>query len=121
MSGISVALEVTQARIDAYGRVNGDAERLHYEPAYARSLGFRGTIAHGTMLLSPLLDLALRRHGPAFLSSGRLSIRWTSPVCAGDVQLATIDAGGHIEAVNDRLAGRPATILGDASLGEPRA
>lgn len=117
MSAIEAAFEVTQARIDAYGRANGDAERMHYDPEYARSLGFRGTIAHGTMLVAPLVDLALRRHGPGFLRAGRLAIKWTSPVCAGDVQVASIDESGRIEAVNGRQPGRPATIRGVATIG----
>ena len=117
MSAISATFEVTQARIDAYGRANGDAERMHYDPEYARSLGFRGTIAHGTMLVAPLVDLALRRHGPGFLSAGRLAIKWTSPVCAGDAQAATIDDDGCLEAVNDRQPGRPVTIRGTATMG----
>lgn len=121
MSALTGSFEVTQARIDAYGRANGDAERMHYDPEHARSLGFRGTIAHGTMLVAPLVDLALRRHGPAFLSTGRLAIKWTSPVCAGDVQVATLDAEGQLEAVNDRQPGRPVTVRGTANIGGPTA
>ena len=117
MSAISAGLEVTQARIDAYGRANGDAEPMHYDAAYARSLGFRGTIAHGTLLAAPLVDLALRRYGPAFLVCGTLALRWVSAVCAGDLQVATIDDEGQIEAVNDRLPGRPVTIRGRATCG----
>ncbi len=115
MTWISAALDVTQQRIDAYGHANGDAEPLHYDVAYARSRGFRDTIAHGTLLVAPLLDLALRHHGPAFLSRGMLAIRWVSPVCAGDRQLATIDMIGEIVAVNDSQAGRPVTIRGRAT------
>lgn len=121
MSAIEVRLEVTQARIDAYGRANGDAERMHYDPAYARSLGFRATIAHGTMLAAPLVDLALRRYGPGFLRAGRLALKWTSPVCAGDAQVAGIDEAGRIEAVNDRQPGRPVTIRGRATTGASTA
>jgi len=117
MSPIRSQLEVTQARIDAYGRANGDDERMHYDPAHARALGFRDTIAHGTLLAAPLVDLALRRFGPAFLSRGRLQIRWVSPVCAGDLQVATLDEDGRIEAVNDRLPGRPVTLRGRADCG----
>ncbi len=117
MSDLSVVLEVTQARIDAYGRANGDAERMHYDPDAARALGFRGTIAHGTMLVAPLVDLALRRHRQAFLSKGRLAIQWRSPVCAGDVQVATLAEDGRLEAVNDLQPGRPVTIRGEVSCG----
>ncbi len=120
MSEISAALDVTQQRIDAYGRANGDAEQMHYDAAFARARGFRGTIAHGTMLVAPLVDLALRRYGPKFLRGGRLVIKWAAPVCAGDVQVATIDDAGRIEAVNDSLPGRPVTIRGTATVGDAR-
>lgn len=116
MSAIEVRLAVTQARIDAYGRANGDAERMHYDAEYARARGFRGPIAHGTMLAASLVDLALRRYGAGFLEAGRLAIRWTSPVCAGDVQVATIDEAGRIEAVNDHQPGRPVTVCGEATM-----
>lgn len=114
----TASLHATQERIDRYGRANGDAEMMHYDVAYARQRGFRGTIAHGTMLAAPLVDLALRRFGAAFLSAGTLSIKWTAPVCAGDVQVATIDGDGRIEAVNDSLSGRPVTIRGAATCGD---
>jgi len=120
VSAITVSLDVTQARIDCYGRANGDAEQMHYDAAFARARGFRGTIAHGTMLVAPLVDLALRRYGPAFLRGGRLAIKWTAPVCSGDVQVATIDDAGRIEAVNDSLPGRPVTIRGEATCGDAR-
>ena len=115
-----VLLDVTQERINRYGRANGDAEQMHYDPAYARARGFRGTIAHGTMLAAPLVDLALRRYGPLFLSAGRIAIKWTAPVCAGEVQVATIDEVGRIEAVNDALPERPVTVRGEATLGGSR-
>lgn len=121
MTPPAVSLHVTQDRIDRYGRANGDAEMMHYDASYARQRGFRGTIAHGTMLVAPLVDLALRRYGPRFLSEGTLAIRWTSPVCCGDVQVATIDDAGRIEAVNDTLPERPVTIRGEATCGEPRS
>ena len=114
----TVSLQVTQERIDRYGRANGDAEMMHYDAAYARQRGFRGTIAHGTLLVAPLVDLALRRFGAEFLRAGTLSVKWTAPVCAGDVQLATIDDDGRIEAVNGSLPGRPVTVRGAASCGE---
>lgn len=115
MSKLSFRLAVTQARIDRYGGVNGDHEALHYDAAYARARGFRGPIAHGTMLLAPLVDLALNRFGEQFLTSGTLEVRWVAPVCAGEVQLATLDESGAIEAVNEALPDRPATLLGMAT------
>jgi acyl dehydratase len=114
MTKISSELRVTQERIDRYGIVNGDHERMHYDESYARSRGFRGTIAHGTMLLAPVVDLAVLRYGEQFLLAGVISVRWTAPVCAGEVQVATLDVTGDIEAVNASLAGRPTTLRGSA-------
>jgi len=118
MARIESSMQVTQARIDAYGRANGDREMLHYDPAYAAERGFRGTIAHGTMLIAPLFDLAVRRFGADFLTNGSLALRWTAPVCAGDVQLASMDDDGRIEAVIQNQHDRPASIRGEASLEE---
>ena len=115
MSKISSMLAVTQVGIHRYGCVNGDHEALHYDAAYARGRGFRGPIAHGTMLLAPLVDLALRRFGEQFLAGGTLEVRWVAPVCAGEIQLASIDETGAIEAVNEALPDRPVTLLGTAT------
>jgi len=115
MKNLLARLEVTQERIDRYGRANGDRELLHYDPAHARSRGFRGPIAHGTMLLAPLVDLAVRRYGERFLAGGTLTVRWTAPVCAGEVQLATMDEAGAIQAVNESLPGQPVTLRGTAT------
>lgn len=117
MALITIPIQVTQERIDRYGRANGDAEMLHYDDAHARNQGFRGTIAHGTMLVAPLFDLALRRFGPKFLVGGMLSMKWIAPVCTGDVQLASIDDHGRIEAVIDSLPERPMCIRGESSCG----
>ncbi len=117
MARIESVLQVTQARIDRYGRANGDAEMLHYDAVHAQARGFRGTIAHGTMLIAPLFDLALRRHGERFLNGGSLSLKWTAPVCAGDVQLAAIDDEGRIEAVIENQPGCPTSIRGESSCG----
>lgn len=114
MTKLSSKLEVTQELIDRYGIANGDREMMHYDEFYARSRGFRGTVAHGTMLLAPVVDLAMLRYGEAFLTCGVLSVRWTAPICAGDVQVAMIDATGSIEAVNTSLLDRPVTLHGSA-------
>jgi len=115
-----MSILVTQDLIDRYGRVNGDSERLHYDPRYAQEHGFRGSIAHGTMLVAPLFDLAVRRFGPEFLCTGSLSMKWTAPVCDGDLQLVSIDDDGQIEAVIGNLPERPASIRGRSSLKEQR-
>lgn len=117
MARIESVLHVTQARIERYGRANGDAEMLHYDAAHARARGFRGTIAHGTMLAAPLFELALRRHGERFLVAGSLSLKWTAPVCSGDVQLASIDDEGRIEAVIENQPGHPVSMRGESSCG----
>jgi 3-hydroxybutyryl-CoA dehydratase len=121
MTKLSSTVEVTQQRIDRYGIANGDREMMHYDESYARSRGYRGAVAHGTMLLAPVVDLAMLRYGETFLTCGVLSVRWTAPICAGDVQVATIDATGAIEAVNASLSDRPVTLRGSAKCeGEVR-
>src|SRR5688500_12685968 len=86
---IARRIGITQELIDSYGRANGDSERLHYDGEYARQHGFRGPIAHGTLLAATVFDLALQKFGPAFLRRGSVSLAWKSAVCAGDTQLAT--------------------------------
>ncbi len=50
--GCSAPRTITQAMVDEFGRLTGDEQWIHTDPARAASGPFGGTIAHGFLTLS---------------------------------------------------------------------
>ena len=92
----------TQEMIDRYGRLNGDNDIIHYDEAYARERGYRGTLAHGLHIMAFAAELGLRRYGPHWWEGGTITVKWTGPVCPGDRLAVTLDEDGGVEATVDR-------------------
>ena len=99
----------TQEMIDRYGRLNGDNDIIHYDEAYARQRGYRGTLAHGLHVMAFAAELGMRRFGPRWWDGGTIAVKWTGPVCPGDRLVITLDEAGDLRAtVGDTvvMAGR---------------
>jgi acyl dehydratase len=92
------AVNMTQAKIDRYGQINGDYDIIHYDHDYAVRRGFRGTLAHGPHNMAPAAELGARAYGREWFYRGRLSVKWIGPVCPGDTQVTTLDPQGAIQA-----------------------
>lgn len=97
----SVQHVLTQAQIDVYAEVSGDHNPIHIDPAYAASTPFGGTIAHGMLVLAFLSEVMTRAFGEAWLSGGRLKVRFRAPARPGD----TITAEGEVRRVSERAGG----------------
>jgi acyl dehydratase len=93
-------IEITQAMIDGYGRINGDNDIIHYDHGYAVGRGFRGTLLHGPHMSAFAAELGAQRHGPAWLRGGRLQTKWIGPACPADSFVVQLDDAGGIEAVS---------------------
>lgn len=77
-------ISVDQVKFDRYGRINGDNDILHYDHDYAVKRGFRGTLAHGLMVLGYAVNLAAEKYGRDFFYEGEVDARFISPVFPGD-------------------------------------
>lgn len=76
----SRTLRVTDEHIEAFARLSGDRNPLHFDDAFARRMGFDGHIAHGHVtaaLLSAVLGMDLPGPGSIFLEQ---RIRFRAPV-----------------------------------------
>lgn len=105
-------IQMTQAKIDQYGQINGDKDIVHYDHDYAVKRGFRGTLAHGPHLSAFPCDLAVRKYGVAWFTKGRLHTKWIKPVCPGDELIVEISDDGSLqERVDDEV-----TVIGAATL-----
>lgn len=98
-AGDSVALlsrTVSQDQINAYAEASGDHNPIHLDPAFARSVGLPGTIAHGLLEMGILADaIASWAGGNANLLS--LSCRFSKPLLPGDTIICT----GTVVGVDD--------------------
>lgn len=87
----------TQAMFDKYGELNGDNDIIHYDDAYAKERGFRGTLGHGLMYTGYVCDLAAKKYGADWHYRGRLTVKYVRGVCPGDNLQITIDPDGKVE------------------------
>lgn len=88
---------VTQKVIDRYGRINGDNDIIHYDEAYAAARGFRGTLAHGLMVMGYAAELGAQRFGADWHHRGSLSVTWIAPVCPGDTVNISLEDQGKLQ------------------------
>ncbi len=100
----SLVKQVTQEKIDRYALAGGDGNPLHTDPEFAAGTQFGGTIAHGLLLLAYLSEMMTAAFGPAWLSGGRLKVRFRAPARPGD----TVTAWGS---VTRRQAGRTVCLV----------
>ncbi|MGD1871226.1 MAG: MaoC family dehydratase [Neomegalonema sp.] len=91
---LTVGMERTRARtvsredIEAFGRISGDLNPIHFCEDYAASTPFGGVIAHGILtagLISAVIGEELPGHGSVDLGQ---SLKFRAPVRPGDTVLA---------------------------------
>ena len=87
-----VVKEITQEKVNRYAQAGGDGNPLHTDPEFAARTMFGGTIAHGMLLLAYLSEMMTAAFGQAWLSGGRLKVRFKAPARPGD----TVSAVGHV-------------------------
>jgi acyl dehydratase len=87
----------TQTMFDNYGKLNGDNDIIHYDDAFARERGFRGTLGHGLMYTAYVCDLAAKRFGPDWHKRGRLTVKYIRGVCPGDNLEVRLEPDGTVE------------------------
>ena len=87
-----VVKELTQEKINRYARAGGDGNPLHTDPQFAARTQFGGTIAHGLLVLAYLSEMMTAAFGQAWLSGGRLKVRFKAPARPGD----TVSAVGRV-------------------------
>ncbi len=83
---------LTQEKIDRYAEASGDGNPLHTDPEFAAGTQFGGTIAHGLLVLAYLSEMMTAAFGRAWLSGGRLKVRFKAPARPGD----TVSALGRV-------------------------
>ena len=98
----SLAKTLSQEKIDRYARASGDFNPIHVDPAFAAQTPFGGTIAHGMLLLAYLSQVLTAAFGQAWLSDGRLKVRFKGAARSEE----TVTVGGHVQRVQEGHEGR---------------
>jgi len=98
----SLAKALSQGKIDRYARASGDFNPIHVDPAFAAQTPFGGTIAHGMLLLAYLSEMLTAAFGQAWLSGGRLKVRFKGAARSGE----TVAISGHVQRVQEEHEGR---------------
>jgi 3-hydroxybutyryl-CoA dehydratase len=98
----SLAKTLSQEKLDRYARASGDFNPIHVDPAFAAQTPFGGTIAHGMLLLAYLSEMLTAAFGRAWLTGGRLKIRFKGAARSDE----TVTIGGHVQRVQEGHEGR---------------
>jgi 3-hydroxybutyryl-CoA dehydratase len=80
---------ITQKDINRYAKVSGDCNPIHVDDEFARKTPLGGTIAHGMLIAAYISQMLTAAFGEAWLSSGKLGIRFRTPAKPGDTVTAT--------------------------------
>lgn len=78
------SMRITEQDIEAFAKLTGDRNPLHFDADFARRMGFDGRIAHGMLtstILSTLIGEELPGKGAIFLEQ---RLRYLAPVYPGD-------------------------------------
>jgi acyl dehydratase len=114
-------MTVGDEHIEAFARLSGDRNPVHFDDAFARSIGFDGRIAHGAVtaaLLSAVLGMDLPGPGSVFLEQ---RVRFLAPVRPGDTITATLEvakvrADKPIVTLTARVARQDGVAVADGEL-----
>ncbi|OGO50920.1 MAG: hypothetical protein A2148_02160 [Chloroflexi bacterium RBG_16_68_14] len=84
-----VVKRLSQERIGRYADAVGDHNPIHVDEAFARATPFGGTIAHGMLVLASISEMMAAAFGEAWLTGGKLRVRFRAPARPGDTITAS--------------------------------
>jgi acyl dehydratase len=83
--------------IDAYAKASGDFNPIHIDPVFANTTPMGGTIAHGMLMLASISEMMTAAYGRAWITSGRLDVRFRAPARPGDMLTARATPAGEAD------------------------
>ena len=84
-----VAKELSQAQIERYADATGDHNPIHVDEAFAQTTPLGGTVAHGMLVLAAISEMMAASFGEAWLTGGKLKVRFRGPARPGDTITAS--------------------------------
>ena len=98
----TVEKTVDQARIEMYAQASGDFNPIHVDEDFAAQTQFGGTIAHGMMIAAAISEMMSAAFGTDWARSGKMKIRFRSPVKPGQ----RVTARGSVRSIAESASGR---------------
>ena len=92
---------VDQARIERYAEASGDFNPIHIDRDFAETTQFGGTIAHGMMVAAMISEMMTAAFGDCWPRTGKMKIRFRSPVKPGQ----RVTAQGSVRRVAEDVGG----------------
>ena len=85
-----VVKELSQAQIERYADATGDHNPIHVDEAFAQTTPLGGTVAHGMLVLAAISEMMAASFGEAWLTGGKLKVRFRGPARPGDRITASV-------------------------------
>jgi 3-hydroxybutyryl-CoA dehydratase len=95
----SITKQLSQEQVQRYADATGDHNPIHVDEDFARATPFGGTIAHGMLTLASVSEMMAAAFGEAWLTRGRLRVRFRAPARTND----TITASAQEQAQRDGM------------------
>ena len=80
---------IAQDNINRYAEVSGDFNPIHIDEEFGKQSQFGKNIAHGMMVAATISEIMLINFGELWQSSGKMKLRFKSPVYPNDTILAS--------------------------------
>lgn len=103
---------MTQHRVIARNWATASSNRIHSDEVAAQ-YGFRGGLVPGVTTIAYLIPAVVGAHGDPWLSSGRLTVRLTTPVYDGEAVAVFAEPDGAVRMVGE--AGDDDRVVASAS------
>lgn len=88
----SITKQLSQEQVRRYADATGDHNPIHVDADFARATPFGGTIAHGMLTLASVSEMMAAAFGEAWLTRGRLRVRFRAPARTSDTITASAEA-----------------------------
>ncbi len=110
-----LVVDVDRPRLVAYAAASGDHNRIHWDEAFARSVGLPDVIAHGMWTMGAAAELVADWAGdPAAVVDVRT--KFTAPVVVPWEGGAKIEVRGTVKKVTSAAESAPASALVDLAV-----
>ena len=81
--------QLSQEQVNEYADAADDHNPIHIDEAFAAASPFGGTIAHGMLVLATISEMMAASLGEAWLTGGKLKVRFKAPAKTTDTLTAT--------------------------------
>ncbi len=123
------SVRITEEEIETFAKLTGDRNPLHFDDAFARSIGFDGRIAHGMLtssILSALLGMDIPGPGAIYLEQRvrYLDAVYPGQTITGELEVTKVRPDKPVVTLAARIVREDGTLVAEGEvvvlLREPR-